>query len=291
MRNTLQAIGMIIIAVLLMMGCEDKKYVVSPEEPAVPLGVYSVTGDGWVDIYWQANNDGGATEGYGVYRYSRTVGGSDEYELIGTVNASPLVEEYSFRDDDLTNGVTYYYAVNAFNDFGESDLSDPDAMDTPRPQGNASIDLTGEDDMRLGWDFSQVRTRNWQSVDSDVFFEYDANLDAFFIWSNRDDVYIQSFGATSSLQDINWGEPGSGWNNVGWMELTVGHAYLVAIGDVDQDEISENYAAVRITALNFNTQEISFQWAYQTDPFNPELKRSPFAMNNSATNTSGRSGN
>ena len=276
MKSRIWIPALLILAAIAIVGCEEKtKYITTAEVPAVPVGVYSVTGDGYVDVIWQANNDRGNTDGYGVYRYTGTVGGSDEYALLGTVDASPLAETYSFRDSDVQNGETYYYAVNAFNDYGESELSDPDAFDTPRPDGAFAVDLTDEDLNRIGWDFSAARTRVWSSVDADVFFEYDSQLDAFFLWSNRDDVYLQDYGYTDLLNDVNWGEPGGGWDNVGWMELSFGHAYIVAIGDVDQDDISENYGVIRVTGLDLGQQRVSFQWAYQTSEFNPELKQVP----------------
>ncbi len=289
----LTILAALVLSALFLLGCEEEtRYITTPDVPAVPVGVYSVTGDGYVDVYWQSNNDGGVTDGYGVYRYVGTNGDVDEYELLGTVDASSSqVEEYSYRDNGLQNGTTYWYAVNAYNGYGESELSSQDAFDTPRPQGSATLDLTSEDAMRLGWDFSQARSRDWQSVDAEVFFEYDQNLDAFFLWANWDDVYVQSYGHTDDLRNVNWGEPGAGWNNVGWVQLVEGHAYLVAMGEVDEDDISEHYAAVRVTRLDNADQELSFQWAYQTDPFNPELKRRPLTVNNTTTNTSGRSGN
>lgn len=283
MKSKIWIAALSLLAALTVFGCEEKtKYITREDTPETPLGVYSVTGDGYVDIYWQANNDGGLTDGYGIYRYSHTEGDQDVYVKIGTVNDGNIaydpdsgVREGSYRDNNVSNGSTYYYAISAFNVFGESELSVRDAQDTPRPDGNSSMDLTAEDQNRLGWDFSQSRTRNWTSVDADVFFEYDSQNDAFFIWSNRDDVYLQSFGYTNSLKDVNWGEPGGGWNNVGWMQLVEGHAYLVGIGDVDQEGTSQNYGVVRITSLNTSTQEISFEWAYQTAQFNPELKQAP----------------
>ena len=58
----------------------------------------------------------------------------DQYELLGTVPASAgVVYEgddvrwYSYVDLDVTNGITYYYAVNAYNQYGESELSKIDA--------------------------------------------------------------------------------------------------------------------------------------------------------------------
>ncbi len=276
MKRRISIFALSILAVLAVAGCEEKtRYITVADAPATPVGVYSVTGDGYVDVFWQANNDGGNTEGYGVYRYNGTVGGNDEYVLIGEVDAAPFREVYGYRDNNVQNGNTYYYAINAYNGYGESDLSDPDAFDTPRPQGSSTIDLTNQDLKRGGWDFSERRTRVWDSVDSDIFFEYDADLDAFFIWSGRDDVYIQSFGYTADITDVNWGEPGGGWNNVGWMELVEGHAYIIGMGALDEEDNSENYATVRVTGLDYLDERVNFEWAYQTDRFNPELKRAP----------------
>ncbi len=276
MRKRILIHALSVIAVLAVAGCEEKThYITVADRPATPVGVYSVTGDGFVDVFWQANNDGGNTEGYGVYRYNRTVGGNDEYILIGEVSASPFNEVYGYRDNNVQNGSTYYYAVNAYNVYGESDLSDPDAFDTPRPQGTVSFDLSGQPAGRQGYNFADRSKVNWESPDADVFIEYDSGLDAFFIWRGRDDVFIQTFGFTSDIRDVNWGEPGGGWNNVGWMELAVGHAYLVGIGELDQDENSEHYAAVRVTGLDNGQERVNIEWAYQTDRFNPELKLVP----------------
>ncbi len=276
MKSRIMIIALLITAAVAVFGCEEKtKYITTPDIPAVPVGVGSVTGDGFVDVTWQANNDGGITEAYGVYRYNGTIGGEDEYILIGTVSASPFHEVYSYRDHDVENGNTYYYAINAFNDFGESDLSDPDAFDTPRPQGTMSFDLLDKPAGRQGYNFADRRRVSWDSPDADVFFEYDSDLGTFFIWAGRDDVFMQSFGFTSDIKDVNWGEPGGGWNNVGWIELTVGHAYLIGMGQLDEDDNSEHYAAVRVTGLDTDLERVNAEWAYQTDRFNPELKRAP----------------
>jgi hypothetical protein len=276
MKSRILIIALLITAAVAVFGCEEKtKYITREDVPETPLGVYTVTGDRQVDIYWQANNDGGITETYGVYRYNGTVGGDDEYVLLGTVSASPLQDIYSYRDNNVHNGDTYYYAISAFNDFAESDLSDPDAFDTPRPQGTVSFDLSDKPAGRQGYNFADRRRVNWDSPDADVFFEYDSQLGTFFIWAGRDDVFMQSYGYTSDIRDVSWGEPGGGWNNIGWIELTVGHAYIIGMGQLDNDDNSEHYAAVRVTGLDNASERVNTEWAYQTDSFNPELKRTP----------------
>lgn len=286
MKSKLVISLLTLVSILVLLGCEDKKYVVAPNEvPAIPVGVYSVTGDGYVDIYWQANNDNGITEGYGVYRYTGTSGNSDEYELLDDVGASPFQEIYHYRDNDVNNGATYYYAVNAFNDVGESDLSDPDAQDTPRPQGASSARDFHQYPGSGGFDLSQARVVA-ADENADIWFEYDPDLDAFFIWAANEDVDIQPWGWADDIQDVGWGDPGSGegWSEVGWLEIQPNYAYIIWTAD-------NHYGAIWVTGTDRNNLRVNFQWSYQTDEGNPELKRVPKVSPPHAPNYGRRSGN
>lgn len=285
MKKRILIIALLAIAILAVFGCEEKtRYITVADSPATPVGVYSVTGDGYVDVYWQANNDGGNTDGYGVYRYTGTVGGQDQYVLLGTVNASPFHEVYGYRDNNAQNGSTYYYAINAYNAYGESELSDPDAFDTPRPQGSVTVKDFHTYPNEGGFDFSRVRVQNWEDANTDVYFEYDANLDAFFFFAANVDVDIMDYGYTDALNSVGWGDPGEGdgWSEVGWMELIVGHSYIVWTAD-------NHYATFRVKSLGVGN--ISIDWAYQTDEGNPELKRVPKVSPPHADNYGRRSGN
>jgi hypothetical protein len=259
-------------------GCtEDKVVRVAGDIPAVPTGVSSTTGDRQVEINWPGNNDRGVTEGYGVYRYTHTVGGVDQYELIGTVLASEGdlqgdVRWYSYVDNNVTNGVTYYYAVNAYNKWGESELSKIDALDTPRPEGSATVRDFHTYPSNAGFDFSRAQSKvvRYDSPDADIYFEYDPDLGTFFLFAGSNDVDIQDYGYTSDLTSVGWGDPGAGegWSAVGWLELIVHHSYIIWTAD-------DHYATIRIEATDSNPELVSIdiRWAYQTDTNNPELKR------------------
>ena len=259
-------------AIALLVGCTDKHHVVDVvgEIPAVPVGVSSTTGDRQVDVYWSANNDNGLTKGYGVYRYTRTVNGVDEYELLGTVSASSGIETYSYIDRNLANGVKQWYAVNAYNDFGESELSKAELFDTPRPEGVATLRDFHQYPADAGWDFSQTRVVRFDSDNADVYFEYDPELRTFFLFAGSSEIDIQDYGYTSDLTSVGWGDPGGGegWSAVGWLELIVHHSYIVWTAD-------DHYATIRVEAMNSNPGQLSVEirWAYQTDTGNPELKR------------------
>jgi len=278
-----------ILSAALIIGCEDKTTVVQADRtPAIPTGVYSVTGDGVVSIIWPENNDNGITEGYGVYYFAGYDGDTEVYELMATVDASEHFkfsdydDQYflEYDDYDVENATTYYYAVNAYNNYAESELSLADVFDTPRPQGTGTANLSGQPLNRLGWDFSNRQQRDWNDPRSDIFFEWDDQIGAFFIWAgdgNGRNVYIQDYGTTGDISAVGWGEVGSGWSEVGWLELIEDHSYIIRIGDIDPSTgtADGNYATVRVSNLNSSQLRVSFQWAYQEDYGNPELKRVP----------------
>src|SRR5690554_1545315 len=111
------ALAIAVLVGLALTGCEDDVVYVEDGPPAVPTGVTTVTGDGWVEILWNPVREDDVA-GYGVYR-SRTLTGA--YDRIATVQG---MENTSYVDNDVTNGTTYFYAVDAFDRRGhESELS------------------------------------------------------------------------------------------------------------------------------------------------------------------------
>ena len=99
-------------------GCEDCE---SPDgvPPPIPSGVYSVTGDGFVEIFWDPIRGYDDLAGYGVYRST----GDPEGPYYRLERLHGAEEDY-YYDDTAQNGTTYYYAVDAFDfDGNESELS------------------------------------------------------------------------------------------------------------------------------------------------------------------------
>ena len=107
---------------------------VSPPEPSSPLFLQSAPGDGYVNLTWQAPSfDGTSTiQGFRVYR--GTSPGTESFlEQIGVV--------LYYNDTGLTNGVTYYYQVAAFNSVGEGPRSNEVSA---KPTGISVSTLTVE---------------------------------------------------------------------------------------------------------------------------------------------------
>nr|NIM98253.1 hypothetical protein [candidate division Zixibacteria bacterium] len=91
--------------VLVFAGCEDEVYIVRPDytPPSVPKGLYSVTADEAVHLYWCENDESDFKE----YRIYRRVDGDEYYYRIATTTVAKYV------DRAVKNGVTYVYAVTA----------------------------------------------------------------------------------------------------------------------------------------------------------------------------------
>ena len=291
MKSKIWIAALSLLAALTVFGCEEKtKYITREDTPETPLGVYTITGDRQVEVVWQANNDGGLTEGYGIYRFSHVEGDQDVYTRIGTKSDDGIGYEDGVRmghyvDDGLSNGTTYKYAVAAYNAFGESDLSYEYIEDTPRPQGtDIALDFRQFPNSG-GFDLSRARVVA-ADEDADVWFEYDPDLDAFFIWAANAGTDIQPWGWADDISNIGWGDPGNGngWSEVGWLEVQPNYAYIIWTAD-------DHYGCIWVTATSKVDYKVHFNWSYQTDEGNPQLKRTPKVSPPHAENYGRRSGN
>lgn len=84
--------------------------------PSVVEGLEAVPGDGEVTLTWDAATDDTGVEGYYVYSGLQSVaekGGSYTFPSIDAGNTTTTTV------DNLTNGVTYYFAITAFDEDGE----------------------------------------------------------------------------------------------------------------------------------------------------------------------------
>jgi hypothetical protein len=236
--------------------------------PAVPCGLYSVTGNGHVDLFWAPNYEDDF-DFYAVYRSTEDIVGP--YSEIGTTT------DNSYRDNNVNNGDTYFYAITSVDDIlNESDLSYEDIFDTPRWDGfGARVYDYNISPGSAGFDLSQGRVVDGDDADSDIWFDYSTIVDpfgndveSFFINIADYDTDIQDFGYTDSIIDVDW-SPADGWSEVGWYEIILGHSYIIWTAD-------NNFATIRVTGIDAQPGGyVRFNWAYQDDTGNRELKRVP----------------
>ena len=251
----------------LTAGCNDEVVNVQDGPPAVPTGVNTVTGDGWVKVQWNPVREDDVA-GYGVYR-SDTADG--RYDRIATVHGSDNV---SVTDDNVANGVTYFYAVDAFDAAGhESALSYETVFDTPRPAGTGVVLYAADVDPAMsGLDLSDWAVPSfvtwWSAADADLYVVRDS--DVLYargtliggIWND-----IQDLGWTQSMDDVSWA-PSDGWSvSPNGVELIKAHTYVVWTSD----SYYAKFRVVDILTTSGHPSAVLIDWAYQVDQNNPEL--------------------
>ncbi len=244
-------IGLVML-VLMVAGCKEAFLEPDLIAPSSPRGLATTTGDNQIEISWLPNPEPDVA-GYNVYASSSYNG---KYTLIGST------KETLFIDRGISNGVTYYYAVSAYDFAGnESPFSQDVAYDTPRPEG---YDV-GLKDYRAypdyaGYDFSTYSVVAYDDHLADMYFENFNGTLYLNVWQDSD---IQDVGYTTSLYDVG-DAPTSGWSPSKDARLITGHTYIIRTWD-------NHYAKVRVTSLSANG--MYFDWAYQLQSNNTRLKQ------------------
>jgi hypothetical protein len=242
-----------LLTLISISACEydDFVYYADYTPPAIPSGVVVLNGDNRVDIYWNSNREDDLA-GYNIY-YSYDYNG--RYTLISSTGTN------YFIDFGASNGVTYYYAVTAYDYNGnESELSFDVVYATPRPEGfNQSIFDYRRFPNNAGYSFSNYLVVPYDDQRADVFFE---NYNGTFYLDVWDDTDIQDMGRTNDIYDIPFA-PASGWSSTKDAIAKVGHTYVIWTWD-------NHFAKIRVKQIT--SDRIVFDWAYQMVEGNRMLK-------------------
>lgn len=260
----MRGIIILLASVLVLTGCRDD--VTGPRDhtpPAAPRGVRSVTGDHTAYLSWLDNTEPDVA-GYRIYESPCETGPNCPYERIGTTGGT------TFEATGLANGVTRFFAVAAYDYAGnESALSYETVYDTPRPEGfGARLSSYLANPAAAGWDLSAAQVRAFNDATTDMFYGENGTTLRMFVPDFATE--IQDAGYTSSLYDVDFA-PSGGWSPTGSVELIEGHSYVVRTRD-------DHYAKFRVTrvlAQPTGPPRIEFDWAYQVDQNNRELRARP----------------
>ncbi|MCC9135896.1 gliding motility-associated C-terminal domain-containing protein [Pontibacter silvestris] len=104
------------------------------EVPSAPAQVTALSDNAKVELTWEGNAAAENVTGYNVYR------GTTANTVNEKLNTS-LVTGTTFTDNAAVNEVTYYYAITAVNDAGES-LKSGDVTATPRVPSVSTYPVT-----------------------------------------------------------------------------------------------------------------------------------------------------
>ncbi len=255
----------------LVAGCDDNHSnpVVAEADttPFPPDGVFSVTGDGVVSIYWNANWEDDLA-GYRVWRSATFPG---PYTQIG----SDLPASQTYYDDtDVVNGETWFYAVTAFDRAGhESDLSEENVFDTPRPEGfNLVLVELGQDPSHAGYDFSSLSGVPQSAAlgTTDIYYEVSGGVN--YIVCADPMVDIQDYGLID-LVGVDWAPVNDGWAPSKQAEAIVGHSYILRIRNSQGD-----FNMAKIQVMEVTPTSVTLDWAYQAVLNSQELAPAGGAM-------------
>jgi len=272
-------------SLLFLAGCEEECVTcLRDTPPAVPTGVYSVTGDKSITLYWDFMEYETAEE-LVAYLVWRDGTGDGTFTFLAEVPVDAYYNELTYRyvDNEVDNGYDYEYAVSAIDAEGnESALSYEIVIDTPRPEGyNLELhDRNSAADLRLtGFDFSLLEqgrvdpTLSETTADIYIFFEDGIP----YVEVARPGVFLQDYGTFLDGDDVrlDWVDwaPESGYSQTGRAELIFGHAYIVEIQGPEPNEL--HYAKFAVVTIRNNSRQVVIDWAYQEVSGLPELKAAP----------------
>lgn len=256
---------LVVFGLLTFVGCDDDNGIFNPV-PAAPQGVFSITGDGAVYLYWYGPYEADIVE-FIIWRSDEPV---HNYSEIGRRPAEDnprldlIIYEYVDEGAEVRNGKTYYYAVSAVDAASQvSELSAEEVFDTPRPEGEVVLYDSVSAPGLSGWRFS-----SYKRVDpslADVIVDTVGGI--FYLNAGNENTDLQDMGYTETFDDIGWA-PQNGWSENGWAEIIQGHTYVIWTDDF-------RFAKMRVESIHYNDGFVLFRWAYQTAPDNPELAPRP----------------
>ena len=248
--------------------------------PDAPTSLSSTTLDGAIALVWSDNpfqSDPDIFGNYRVYSTSYNID-TDECGSDWLVEGTTVANE--FLVGALTNGVPRCFSVTAVSVDGfESDRS-PLRGDTPRPDArNVALaaapatpngsgfrfwdDLNGDGSTQSG-ELGLVRSAN------------DPEIDFFVDRDGNGDLFLQPVRPGTGVEFYNENDPVEDLTTIDFAEdltyRTSGIPALPGFGYVFETDGGDGfvrYGAVRVQHVG--TTFLIMDWAFQTDPGNPEL--------------------
>ncbi len=235
-----------VLGVVAGLACQT----VDQTPPDPPTQVTSVTGDGVVFLFWQPSPSPDV-EGYLVLRNTSE---------FGTFQEVGYTTHLAYADENVVNGVTYYYAVVAVDHAGnQSTPSEPVIHDTPRPEG-ANVMIWSRDQFPhlSGFDFNTASVVPYSQASCDFYLDRRDGLLGIAVPTGN---LVLDFGPIPNFDVIDEA-PLDGWDPDGWVPVTPGHGYVFYMSD--------NHFA-KIWVVELGEDAMVFDWAWQVDPGNREL--------------------
>jgi hypothetical protein len=239
-----------------------------------PSGLLSVSLDQAIQLSWPANARQTGGERFAYYRVYSTPYNldTDECDAGQWVLEGTTVSE-DFLATGLANGAPRCFAVSAVSGDGHESVWTRPRADTPRYDARNVLLFTREVTLaQSGFRFFVPSTASFGAVlpgdRSDLDFRVERRPDgSLWLVPVRSGVRVALYGnaPVTDLTSIDVA-PASGFST-GAIEAVPGYGYVFEMLLAD----GLHYGALRVTHVS--KDYVLFDWAYQTDPGNPELKR------------------
>jgi hypothetical protein len=248
--------------------------------PDVPATLSSTSLDGAIALAWTDNSytsDPGNFQNYRIYSTSYNLDQNEcgtSWQLEGTTVAPEFVV------GALANGVPRCFGVSAVSVDGfESDRSQP-RSDTPRPDSR-NIILYATQFQAAGSGF-----RFWDDLNNDgsvqanelglVRSSAGSNIDFFVDRDGAGNLFLTPVRAGTGVEYYDPNNPVDDLTSIDFAEdrayspapipANIGYGYVF---EMDGGDGFKRYGAVRLSHVGHDF--LILDWAYQTDPGNPEL--------------------
>lgn len=239
-----------------------------------PSGLVSISLDRAVHLSWSANAYNADPDRFDYYRVYSTL-----YDLDAQLCDTDWFLEGTTVSDDflmtgLTNGRPLCFKVSAVTRDGTESVASSFRADTPRPDArNVVVDAVQAAVATSGFRFQLPGNTALGHVlagdRTDIDFKVDRLADGTIqLVPVRSDVsmVLYSPNATDDLTSIDVAPPDNVFTRTPQAVLP-GDGYVVRL----MADGALHYGAIRITHVG--RDYVIFDWAYQTDPGNPELTR------------------
>lgn len=246
-----------------------------------PTALTSISLDGAIHLGWSDNAFAADPAGFSHYRVYSTTYDLDAnlcgalWSLEGTSVAS------RFLAANLSNGVPRCFGVSAVSVEGFESLWSPLRFDTPRPDGrNVILFAFSADQNRSGFRFFLDGNNDGRASRLELGLVGSGGSSAMDFWVRKDAagtlfmvprrpaVSMQLYGS-GPIEDLTSIDvaPSGGYSRLEHQAVPL-HGFVFQMNEGDG---LFRYGALRVTAVG--QDYIIFDWAYQTDPGNPELVR------------------
>lgn len=267
------------VLVLLVACSDDNGTGPDGEAPDTPANLSSISLDGAIALTWSDNShesDPGNFSDYRIYSTSYDLDNDDcgsQWELEGTTVAPEFIA------GAMTNGVPRCFQVTAVSPDGVESNPTASRADTPRPDArNVALTTIQSEPTESGFRFWEDLDGDDQADDNELGIVRDGGSNDIDFFVDRDisgDIFLSpvrlgtgvEFYADIPVDDLTSIDLAEDRTyRTTSIEAEPGFGYVF---EMDGGDGFLRYGAVRVTHVGQTF--IILDWAFQTDPGNPEL--------------------